>query len=77
MNKVYSVLRFPSHIPRTLRTYLLLPFVHEAVEEEPEELLPVLGGVEAPVLRLLLIEADAGLVLDVAPEVNLVLRHSS
>ena len=38
--------------------YLLLPFVHEAVEEEPEELLPVLCGVEAPVLGLLLVQAD-------------------
>ena len=50
----------------------MLPFVHEAVKEEPEELLPVLSSVEAPVLGLLIIEADTGLVLDVTPEVNLV-----
>ena len=40
------------------QTYLLLPFVHEAVEEEPEKLLPVLCSVEAPVLGLLLVQAD-------------------
>ena len=55
--------------------YLLLPFVHEAVEEKPEEFLPVLCGVEAPVLGLFLVKADAGLVLDVASNVNLVLSH--
>ena len=54
----------------------MLPSVHEAVEEEPEELLPVLGGVQAPVLPLLLVQAHPHLVLDGAPEIHLVFRHS-